>query len=84
MPFAWYAVKLQGGGWQGCQYRDVRPGTVHCTRRAPTDPHGKSGRGTVNSRPSVHYFILFIYYLQLGRHPVAGVVTCYISTDYEG
>ena len=27
--------------------------------------------------------ILFIHYLQLGRHPVAGVVTCYISTDYE-
>ena len=25
----------------------------------------------------------FIHYLQLGRHPVAGVVTCYISTDYE-
>ena len=21
--------------------------------------------------------------MQLGRHPVAGVVTCYISTDYE-
>ena len=29
------------------------------------------------------YFFLFIHYLQLGRHPVAGVVTCYISTDYE-
>ena len=28
--------------------------------------------------------LLFIHYLQLGRHPVAGVVTCYISTDYEG
>ena len=28
-------------------------------------------------------FYLFIHYLQLGRHPVAGVVTCYISTDYE-
>ena len=27
--------------------------------------------------------ILFIHYLQFGRHPVAGVVTCYISTDYE-
>ena len=26
---------------------------------------------------------LFIYYQQLGRHPVAGVITCYISTDYE-
>jgi hypothetical protein len=31
------------------------------------------------------YFILFyfIHYLQLGIYPVAGVVTCYISTDYE-
>jgi hypothetical protein len=28
-------------------------------------------------------FYLFIHYLQLGRHAVAGVVTCYISTDYE-
>ena len=27
--------------------------------------------------------LLFIHYLQLGRHPVAGVITCYISTDYE-
>ena len=27
--------------------------------------------------------LLFIHYLQLGRHLVAGVVTCYISTDYE-
>ena len=27
--------------------------------------------------------LLFIHYLQLGRHPVAAVVTCYISTDYE-
>ena len=27
--------------------------------------------------------ILFSHYLQLGRHPLAGVVTCYISTDYE-
>ena len=27
--------------------------------------------------------LLFIDYLQLGRHPVAVVVTCYISTDYE-
>ena len=33
------------------------------------------------------YYLLFIYlfihYLQLGRHPVVGVVTCYIITDYE-
>ena len=29
------------------------------------------------------FFSLFINYQQLGRHPVAGVVTCYISTDYE-
>jgi len=29
------------------------------------------------------YAIIYIYYLQLGRHPVAGVITCYISTDYE-
>ena len=28
-------------------------------------------------------FNLFLHYLQLGRRPVAGVVTCYISTDYE-
>ena len=36
--------------------------------------------------PSTHlYFIFFfIHYLQLGRNPVAGVVTCYINTDYEG
>ena len=27
--------------------------------------------------------LLFIHFLQLGRHPVAAVVTCYISTDYE-
>ena len=27
------------------------------------------------------YFL--IYYLYLGRQPVAGVITCYISTDYE-
>ena len=27
--------------------------------------------------------LLFIHYLQLGRHPVAGIITCYISTDYE-
>ena len=27
--------------------------------------------------------LLFIHYLQLGRHPVAGVFTCYISTDYD-
>ena len=27
--------------------------------------------------------IIIIYYLQLGRHPVAGVITCYITTDYE-
>ena len=30
-----------------------------------------------------YLFISFIHYLQLGRHPVAGVVTCYISMDYE-
>ena len=29
------------------------------------------------------FIYLFIHYLQLGRHPVAGVVTCYISTDCE-
>ena len=29
------------------------------------------------------YIFLFIHYLQLGRHPVAEVVTCYVSTDYE-
>ena len=29
------------------------------------------------------YLLLFIHYLQLGRHPVARVVTYYISTDYE-
>ena len=29
------------------------------------------------------YYLLFIHYLQLGRHPVAGVITCYISTVYE-
>ena len=28
-------------------------------------------------------FLLFIHYLKLGRHPVAGVITCYISTEYE-
>ena len=27
--------------------------------------------------------VLFIHYVQFGRHPVAAVVTCYISTDYE-
>ena len=27
--------------------------------------------------------LLFIYYLQLGRHPVAAAITCYISADYE-
>jgi p-aminobenzoyl-glutamate transporter AbgT len=27
--------------------------------------------------------LIFIHYLQFGRHPVAGVITCYISTDYE-
>ena len=27
--------------------------------------------------------IIIIHYLQLDRHPVAGVVTCYISMDYE-
>ena len=27
--------------------------------------------------------LLFIHYLQFGRHPVAAVVTCYISTDCE-
>ena len=31
----------------------------------------------------VNVFFLFIHYLQLGRQPVAGVVTCYISTDCE-
>ena len=31
----------------------------------------------------ITFLLLFIYYLQLGRHPVAGVITCYISTDYE-
>ena len=36
------------------------------------------------SNTLVHIIIiLFIYYLQFGRHPVAGVTTCYISTDYE-
>ena len=29
------------------------------------------------------FLFLFIHYVQLGRHPVPGVVTCYISTDYE-
>ena len=29
------------------------------------------------------FFILFIHYLQFGRHPVAGVITCYIIADYE-
>ena len=29
------------------------------------------------------FIYLFIHYLQLGRHPVAGVVTSYISTDCE-
>ena len=32
---------------------------------------------------SLLIFLLFIHYLQLGRHPVASAVTCYISTDYE-
>ena len=32
---------------------------------------------------STEKILLFIHYLQLGRHPVAGVVTYYISTDYE-
>ena len=27
--------------------------------------------------------LLLIHYLQLGRHPVAGVITCYISMDCE-
>ena len=32
----------------------------------------------------IYLFIyLFIHYLQLGRHPVAGVVTRHISTDYK-
>ena len=31
----------------------------------------------------VQLLLLFIHYLQLGRHPVAGVVTCYIGADYE-
>ena len=36
---------------------------------------------------SVELFIIlllvFIHYLQLGTHPVAAVITCYISTNYE-
>ena len=32
---------------------------------------------------SVILFFLFIHYLKLGRHPVALVITCYISTDYK-
>ena len=35
-------------------------------------------------RTIIIILLLFIHYQQLGRHPVAGVVTCYISTDYEG
>ena len=30
-----------------------------------------------------YFFLLFIYNLQLVRHPVAGVITCYIITDYD-
>ena len=37
-----------------------------------------------NFQPNVFIVIyLFIYYLQLVRHPVAGVISCYVSTDYE-
>ena len=34
---------------------------------------------------NIHFLLiyLFIHYLQLGRHQVAGVVTCYITTYYE-
>ena len=32
---------------------------------------------------SWYSLLLFIHYLRLGRHPVAGVVTRYISTDCE-
>ena len=31
----------------------------------------------------LHILLLFIHYLLFGTHPVAAVVTCYISTDYE-
>ncbi len=34
-------------------------------------------------KPSALLINLFIHYLQLGRHPVAGVVACYINTDCE-
>ena len=41
----------------------------------------------ISTKTYVHtiyiFFYLFIHYLQLGRQPVAGVVTRYISTDYE-
>ena len=38
---------------------------------------------SVPPHPSSLIFYLFIHYLQFGRHPVAAVVTRYISTDYE-
>jgi len=50
-------MKLEGGGWQGCQYRYVRTVTAHYTRRAHTVRHGKSLRGTVNSRPLCTFFM---------------------------
>ena len=34
-------------------------------------------------KPSALLINLFIYYLQLGRHPVAAVITCCIITNYE-
>ena len=36
-----------------------------------------------NIQDYLFYLFSFIYYLQLGRNQVAGVVTCYISTEYE-
>ena len=42
-----------------------------------------SARSSWGSTVHQYYLLLFIHYLQLGRHPVAGVVTCYISTDCE-
>ena len=42
-----------------------------------------SARGTKQQVFFIYLIYLFIHYLQLGRHPVAGVVTCYISTNYE-
>ena len=58
---AWNGVKLEGGGWQGCQYRYVRAGTTHCTRRVHTDRHVKSVRGTVNSRPLCTFFMTELF-----------------------